>query len=263
MMKIRKENSRHNLSHLLRLGLFTMLMLGIASTSQAGVIALNSSLDVVAQAGRDSHLVLDTASDSQGASTNTLGLISANATSISAAGTLITTGSAIATWSNTASGQVRFEDVGWDNSEFALVSNSSLAGTQWAYNFIADVSGFFSIDWTVSLQQAASESFGLQDFRFSLAGAGGGQTVMGVDSSGSATRNIIAGNEYTAFITTNPGIFGGVGGRTSFMDGVFDWSMDSGPTSSVSEPSSMALLGLGLLAIRATNRRRLSKCRAI
>ncbi len=241
--------------------LFPLLLLGISSTSHAGVIALSSSLDVVARAGRDSHLVIDTASASQGGLTNTLGLVSANATSTSPAGTLITTGSAIATWDNTASGQVKFEDVGWDNSAFALVSQSGLAGTQWAYNFIADVTGTFSLNWAVSLQQAAADSFGLQDFRFSLAGAGGGQTVMGVDSSGSATRNIFAGYEYTAFITTNPGIFGGVGGRTSFMDGVFDWSMDSGPMPSVPEPSSMALLGLGLLAIGATNRRRLSLAR--
>lgn len=229
----------------------TAFFLTISGTSMAGVIALDSSLAVDTLAGYGVYQVTDTASVTQSGVTNTLGLLSASAVSTSPGGTLITSGSAIATWNNTASGQVSFNDIGWENSAFGgSSSSSSVNGTQWTYTFQADVTGLFSISWDVSLQQSLAQSFGLQDFRFSLAGTGGGQTVMRVDTTGSTTRNIIAGNQYTALIETNAGIVGGVGGRTSFMDGLFDWSMDSGPMSSVPEPASIALLGLGVLMLR-------------
>lgn len=252
-----------NLSYSLRVIFSAALLLGITNTSHAGVIALSSTLDVKATTGLTTFEVIDLATASQGGSINTLGVLNANATSTSAGGTSITSGSATATWNNTASGQVKFDNMGWDNAGFTnqTVSFSSLAGTAWSYTFIADVTGFFSLDWDVALQQPLSESFGLQDIRFSLAlaGGGGGQTVMQADTTGSATRNIFAGNQYTALIQTNAGIFGGVGGRTSFIDGVFNWSMDSGPMPSVPEPTFIVLLGFGLFGLCISKRKQLSK----
>ncbi len=76
------------------------------------------------------------------------------------------------------------------------------------------------------------------------------------DTTGTLTRNILAGNVYTAQIETSAGIFGGVGERVSFMDGVFNWSMDSGPMTDVAEPAPAALLALGLLGICSQRCRR-------
>lgn len=238
-----------------------LLALSFPSLSHAGVIAVGSDLAVVATSGRSSFEVIDTASDSQGGTTNTLGTVAANAVSTSAGGTSITSGSAIATWNNAASGQVRFEDLGWDNSAFSsgVVSNSGFGGTGWSYTFQADVTGLFYLNWDISLQQSLADSFGLQNFRFSLIGPSGGfLDLLSVETTGSLTRNIVAGSQYTANIYNNNGIFGGIGGRTAYMDGVFDWSMDTGPFSSVPEPTAIALLGLGLLGLRTNRRRRLA-----
>lgn len=80
---------------------------------------------------------------------------------------------------------------------------------------------------------------------------------MGVDTSGTTTRNIVAGMQYTALIETNSGLFGGIGDRVSHMDGTFDWSMDSGPSASVHEPTTLVLLGLGIFGLGFNKRRKL------
>ena len=238
-------------------GTAIILGIGLGSVANASPISISSALDIVVKSGLDSFEAVDTASASQGSSINNLGTLNAVATSTSAGGTSITSGSALATWNNTAQGQVKFENLGWDNTAFssAIVSKSSLAGTKWSYTFEADVSGQFSLNWDVSLHQPLADSFGLQYFWFNLAGSSGGQSFMGVDTTGSLTRNITAGNQYTATILTNDGIFGGVGGRNSFMSGVFDWSMDSGPASSVPESGPFGLMAMGLVVLGFSRRR--------
>jgi len=240
--------------------LAVIFLMGINSSSYATPIAVSSSLDLVATSGLAAFEVVDSVNASQGASTNSLGPISANAVSTSAGGTSITSGSASATWVNAAQGQVRFDDIGWDNSGFTntIISLSSLEGTQWTYTFITDVTGLFSLDWNVVLQQPITDSGGLLGFRFSIAGTAGSQTVMGVNTSGSTTRNLQASTQYTALIQSTAGLFGGVGLSTSFMDAVFNWSMDSGPPSSVPEPTSLVLLGIGIAGLCVNRRRRLS-----
>ena len=113
------------------------VMSSFSAVSHAGVMALGSELGVVATTGRLDFEVTDTASDSQGASTNTLGSMATNAVSSSAGGASITSGSAIATRNNAAPGQVQFEKLGWDNSAFSsgVVSKRRLRGAAWAYVF--------------------------------------------------------------------------------------------------------------------------------
>jgi len=95
--------------------LTAMVLMGVNCTSYATVIAMSSSLDLGALSGRDTFEVTDFGNASQGAAINTLGAISVNATSTSAGGTSITSGSGTATWNNTAQGQVSFDALGWDN----------------------------------------------------------------------------------------------------------------------------------------------------
>ena len=171
-------------------------------------------------------------------------------------------GSASATWVNAAQGQVRFNDIGFDSLNNTSISLANIAGgagtVAWSYSFIADVTGQFTLDWSVFVQDVTTISFGLHGFRFQMLEAGGGQTLMnvgdiGTTNTGTTTRNIIANQQYTAEVLLNAGLFGGIATRTAFMDGTFDWSMDSGPFESVPEPTStgLFLLGLGALALRA------------
>ena len=201
--------SRH-ISGLLDSFLALALVIGImtiSSNSQAAVIAVDSYLQLQAKSNSNgAGLVIDTDSASQGGTINTLSA-SVNATSTSAGGQISTTGDITASWNNTAVGQVLFHNVGWDSlnnvqSGVADInryfdSNINRWINSWAYTFTADVTGMFSLDYDVILQQGSTTDFGLGGFEFSLLGGAGGQTIMGVGSSGTTTRNIAAGQTYT------------------------------------------------------------------
>lgn len=223
----------------------------LSGASHAAVMSLNSTLQVVATAGINAAEVVDTASDSQGPTINDLGLITASATST----TLTTSGSAHASWVSTSQGQVSFLDLGWDNGPFPTTSQSSLDGTQWTYTFLADVTGLFTLDWSIVLDPANNTDFGLNRFFFSLVGHAntGFNEVLAAGASGISTRNIHAGHIYTVTIKTDVGVFGGVGGRDSHMDGFFNWQMDSGPALTGEAPTPVTLLlflkGLMILCI--------------
>lgn len=218
--------------------------------THAGVIAVSSNLQVQATAGRTTTEVIDIASDSQGATINNLGTVSALAVS----GTLTTSGSASASWSSAAAGNVTFNDLGWNNGP-SDTSFSSITGTEWRYTFIADIDGLFTMDFDIQLDPnnnclCGAPNFGLNSFRFSLVGPSGGfMDILNAGPPGTTTRNIYAGNQYTALISAPNSIFGGVGNRDSHMNGTFNWSMDSGPTNSVPAPLSLMVFSIGLLFV--------------
>ena len=224
------------------------LVLGLLSTNStmAGVIAVDSTLQVQATAGGHTlPQVITSDSDSQAGSINNLGLISTTANSAM----LSTSASAEASWSSAAEGQVNFYDVGWDNGAYANTSLNSVDGTQWSYTFIADKTGQFTLDWLLS-PGANNFVFNSASFYFSLSGYGntGFSEILTLNQgAGISTRNIFAGNEYTAQIETFTGIIGGVGGKQFFMDGQFNWSMDT--NQSAPEPGALILLSTAFLGL--------------
>ncbi len=228
-----------------------LVLTGISNTALAAVIAVSSSFNLIAESNSNgAGLVTDTDSQSQGAAINTLGPVSVQAISISSGGSLVTSGSGTATWANTAQGQVLFNDIGWDSVNNTSVSEASInVGNIWSYTFIADLNGLFSLDYEVLIDLSTNDSFGLSGFTFFLNGAGGGQTILTAGTTGSTSRQILAGQQYTASIESRAGLFGGIANRVAHMDGIFNWSMDSGPAASVPEPLSLTLLGMGLAAL--------------
>ena len=226
--------------------------------ANAGVIALNSELYLQAQArSNGSAITVDIDRQSQLSALNNLSAsVSAIATSPGA--TMEVTGSGSATWVNAAQGQVLFNDLGWNsvnNNGSSLADIGGFSGLPiWTYTFIADLTGLFTIDWSVFVHNSTTNTFGLGRFRFALTGAGGGQRIfnvggIGATNSGTSTLGIVAGQQYTARLTNDAGLVGGLATQTAFMDGTFNWSMDSGPFESVPEPTSMSLFMLALASL--------------
>ena len=230
----------------------------LSQSAFAGVISLGSTLELKARANSNgAGEVTDIDSASQGSSLSNLG-VSVSATSTSTGGFATVSGSGSASWVNAAQGQVQFDNLGWEslnNTSYSLVDIGGFNSDPiWSYTFEADVDGLFTMDWSVFVESETTTEFGLGGFRFSLTGAGGGQSLFqvgapGTTNSGTTTRNIFAGNQYTAILESDAALVGGIATRTAFMDGDFNWSMDSGPFSSVPEPGSVILLSLGLLAL--------------
>lgn len=244
-------------------GLLVSLSILTTHSVSAGVIAIESELYLQAQArSNGSVTVSDIDSDSQGATTNDLSA-SASVTATTPGAFVEVSGSGTASWVNAAAGQVKLNDFGFTslhNSGSGFVDLGGWHGIPvWSYTFLADVSGLFSMDWDVFVQPSSDSTFGLGGFRFSLTGGGGGQSLfkvgaIGGSQSGTVTRNIVAGNTYTAFIESEIGLVGGIGTTSRFMDGTFDWSMDSGAFESVPEPTSSGLFLLALLGLAVTRK---------
>jgi hypothetical protein len=216
-----------------------------AASALALPIAISSSLNLIAGSDAGGGFVNNTDTQLQGATVNPL-IASVDAIAVSGNASVDTHADAAATWTDAASGNVTFRSVGWRASNVTFGNSLVDMGTDWQYTFTADATGLFTMDWNIFDSGGSNDTFGLNGFIFDWSGAGG-SVFLDFASSGALTRAIVAGTTYTVGLENVANIGGGLGTRAAHMDGLFDWSMDTGmDTAPVPEPSILALMGLGL-----------------
>jgi hypothetical protein len=154
-----------------------------------------------------------------------------------------------------------FDDYGWDvsvsDAAYSVKLNEHGDGDDWTYTFVADADGVFSMEYLVT---GSGSTFGLWGWAINWSGLGGGQSLPGdaafsPDASGVFLRDVLAGQTYTVGLSNNANLF--VDDPVSiafqgFMDGSFEWEITS---TAVPEPSTWALLTLGLAVVGWKRRR--------
>jgi hypothetical protein len=137
-------------------------------------------------------------------------------------------------------------NIGWNTVGVSQGSAVLFNGLDWTYEFLADTTGLFTLDYDVT--GSGSDTFGLNGFNFSWSEPES-DDFFNLDTSGTITRAITAGNTYTVNITNQANIFGSLGTRDARMDGAFNWRID---TTAVAVPeSSSALVTLAFGALGA------------
>jgi hypothetical protein len=196
------------------------------------VTPVSSSLQLIASSNAGGVLVEDTDAPSQGATLNQLSA-TVNAFAENAEMSVLTKGSAVATWQSGGAGQIIFTDIGWTTVGAQDPSHAYMyGGTDWTYTFTANESGTFSLDYDNTLDPATTNDFGLNGFAFSWAqGAGELQqeAFFSPTAEGTLTKSVVAGTTYTARLENWANISGPLGSRTAYMSGTFNWSVTPTP----------------------------------
>jgi len=175
--------------------------------------------------------VTDTDSDAQTGTLDPLSAsASAEATYVRPDGLLarvLTTAQATATWYSADRGKVVFSNVGWETENVSQGFTSAGNGwtdSYWSYTFTADRTDVFTLEFEVTFD-GGSDPFGLIEFHFYWYGGPGGDDKFKLGTSGTITRDVIAGGIYTVMIAPSASITGGLSTRTGTMTGMFDWRL--------------------------------------
>lgn len=186
---------------------------------------VSSSLSLQAESDAGNGLVTDIDSDSQ---LNTLNSLSASVSAFATFGgaSVLSTATGTATWTDSSQGVVNLTDLGWETVAVDSGSAQLFNGLDWSYEFISDATGFFTLEYDIS--GSGTDTFGLNGFNFNWSGAEGGG-FLNLNSSGTLSREILAGESYVVSLRNQANIFGGLATREAFMDGTFKWKIASVP----------------------------------
>lgn len=194
-------------------------------------VQLNAQANPVSTSTADPATVTDTDTDVQATTTAPLS-VSVLAAATNGGGTLDASGGITATWIDPDAGHVVWS-VAWSASNLPASSGGLVglpaigSGDGWIYTFTADANGQFVLDYDVSM--GGSNTFGLNQFNFLWLPPGAPfpeQTGLTPGTSGSVSKAVMAGQQYTVRITNNSGLTttgAAISDRTANMTGTFDW----------------------------------------
>lgn len=215
-------------------GLPTLNVLASALPSGSS-LRLTARANAVSNSTTDPATVQDQDSDVQAGTTGPLS-VSVNAVSSNGAGLLQASGGISAAWIDGNAGEVVW-DVNWEAENLPVSSGGLLGvaaigpGDGWVYTFTADVDGDFTLDFDIPI--GGTNTFGLNPFNFLWLPPGASlpsQELMAQGTSGTVTRSLVAGEEYTVRITNNSGLSStgaAISDRTASMTGTFEWRIVS------------------------------------
>ena len=212
------------------------------------------------------HVATDLQSDG-GSWTASPASLSANVT---AHGNATVFGSGSAAWAADGNSGSMTMDYGWSAAAGvdALVNTAAAGGANWDYTFVADVDGFFTLNYNIVAAGVSNWSrfglpyFGLQGYDI-YQGGGTGPGSYNVDlrnafdptTNGQYVVPVLAGSLYS-FHIVNGGNLSGMGVGQGHGDDVatdvsvhaeFNWTLPGAAVPSVPDATStLALLGLGL-----------------
>ncbi len=239
-----------------RLLILTLLVLSVSAVSFAGIINPISASVGLSMSSNAGCGTITSAPSTETWVTNppVLGSLASTADALATCShpnrNVETSGTLTATWSNnTKKGTIKFNNIGWkvNNNVSSGTANANL-GTDYQYTFMPTTQILFDLNYNTS-SRGDLNGFGLNGFYVTLNNT---FTPVTINTSGDLTWILLPGNTYTLSIVNGANISGGIAGLKEFMDGTFKFT-----ASPVPEPSSLLMLGSGVLALAGALRKKL------
>jgi hypothetical protein len=240
-----------------RLLLASLFVLAVTSMSFAGIInPISASVDLSMSANAGCGTVSGSDPHSWGTA---LSALTSSVTVIAQCNQpnrkVTTSGDMEATWTaNTKKGKIIFKNIGWtvNNNVTAGSSNGDL-GLDYSYTFMPTTEIQFDMTYDISGNNNNTTNFGLNGFFVTLTGSNWNGLYM-IGTSGALTAILLPNQTYTLTIENEANISGAIAGFKGHMDGKFNWDATAVP-----EPSSMLLMGSGILALAGALRKKMSR----
>lgn len=234
-----------------------VLVLSLSAFSFANISPMTSQvfLQASSQADLSCNPVVVSNGQSQGVTVNPLSA-SVSAVSVCNNASVTSFADVEASWTNGGNaGSITYGNVGWSTSNVANGSALPNEGLDYNYSFLANANEPLNLSYMIT-GGGDDQGFGLNGFSVTLSGPGGSGNFLSINTSGMLSWNLVAGSDYSLTITNEANISGGLGTRNDSMAGQFNFSTGAATTP---EPSSLFLLGTGLVGVLGVIRRRINR----